>query len=345
MIQAVIATDMIIIGTGPVGLFAVFEAGLLGLKCHLVDNLDRPGGQCIELYPEKPIYDIPTRPKVTGEELVADLMNQIKPFDPTFHLNQQAEALVRQDNGHWRVVTTRGVTIEAPIIVVAAGAGSFVPKKPPFKKRSDFEDLSIDYAVHSMEKYRNKKLVIVGGGDSALDWAINLTPLAKSVTLVHRREEFRGAHDSVQQVLELAEGDILDVQYGNVTDLIGDDGQLSQVEVTTLQGDSIAIDCDFLLPFLGLKISLGPIVNWGLNLHKKHVEVDPETFATTVEGIYAIGDVCRYPGKIKLILTGFYEGAVMAHAAFQYAYPDRKMAGGYTTTNRVFQERLGVSKK
>ena len=196
-----------------------------------------------------------------------------------------------------------------------------------------------------MEKYREKNLVIVGGGDSALDWAINLTPLAKSVTLVHRREEFRGAHDSAQQVLKLAEGDILDVQYGNVTDLIGNEGQLSTVELTTLQGDVVNVECDYLLPFLGLKISLGPIVNWGLNLNKKHVEVDHGTFGTTIEGIYAIGDVCTYPGKIKLILTGFYEAAVMAHAAFKYAFPDRKMAGGYTTTNSLFQERLGVAKK
>ncbi|NOZ66985.1 MAG: NAD(P)/FAD-dependent oxidoreductase [Alphaproteobacteria bacterium] len=345
MTHKVIATDMIIIGTGPVGLFAVFEAGLLGLKCHLIDNLDRPGGQCIELYPEKPIYDIPSRPTVTGEELVADLMTQASPFDPTFHLSQQAEALERQPNGHWRVTTTLGTVIEAPIIVVAVGAGSFVPKKPPFKKLPDFEEKSVDYAVHKMEKYRDKRLVIVGGGDSALDWAINLAPIAARVTLVHRRAEFRGAHDTAQQLLALAGKGDLDVLYGNVTDMSGDNGQLSQLEVTTLDGDVKQVDCDYMLPFMGLKVKLGPIAQWGLNLDRKHVQVKPETFETTQEGIYAIGDVCTYPGKIKLILTGFYEAAVMARSAFKYAFPDRKMAGGYTTTNSVIQERLGVGDK
>ena len=345
MEQKVITTDMIIIGTGPVGLFAVFEAGLLGLKCHLIDNLDRPGGQCIELYPEKPIYDIPSRPAVTGKELVDDLMKQASPFDPTFHLAQQAEALEKQENGNWRVTTTLGTVLEAPIIVVAVGAGSFVPKKPPFKKRAEFEEKSFNYAVHKMEKYRDKKLVIVGGGDSALDWAINLSPIAEKVTLVHRREEFRGAYDSVQQVMKLAEGSTLDVQYGNVTDLMGEDGQLSNVEITTLQDEVVHVECDYMMPFMGLKVKLGPIAEWGLNLDKKHVEVDPATFETTQKGIYAIGDVCTYPGKIKLILTGFYEAAVMVRAAFKYAYPDRKMAGGYTTTNSVIQERLGVAEK
>ncbi len=345
MTHKVIATDMIIIGTGPVGLFAVFEAGLLGLKCHLIDNLDRPGGQCIELYPEKPIYDIPSRPTVTGEDLVADLMTQASPFDPTFHLSQQAEALERQPNGHWRVTTTIGTVIEAPIIVVAVGAGSFVPKKPPFEKLSQFEEKSVDYAVHKMEKYRDKRLVIVGGGDSALDWAINLAPIAERVTLVHRRAEFRGAHDTAQQLLALAGKGDLDVLYGNVTDMLGDNGQISQLEVKTLDGDIKQVDCDYMLPFMGLKVKLGPIAQWGLNLDRKHVQVKPESFETTQEGIYAIGDVCTYPGKIKLILTGFYEAAVMARSAFKYAFPDRKMAGGYTTTNSVIQERLGVGDK
>lgn len=345
MTQNIVTTDMIIIGAGPVGLFAVFEAGLLGLKCHLIDNLDRQGGQCIELYPEKPIYDIPSRPTVTGEQLVDDLMKQASPFNPTFHLSQQAEALERQENGHWRVTTTRGTMLEAPIVVVAVGAGSFVPKKPPFKKRADFEEKSFDYAIHKMEKYRNKKLVIVGGGDSALDWAISLSAIAEKTTLVHRREEFRGAHDTAMQLLKLAQGDALDVQYGNVTDLKGQDGQLSHVEITTLKGDVVNVDCDYMLPFMGLKVKLGPIADWGLNLDKKHVAVNHETFATTQQGIYAIGDVCTYPGKIKLILTGFYEAAVMVRSAFKYAFPDRKMAGGYTTTNSVIQERLGVDEK
>ncbi|VAW00338.1 Thioredoxin reductase [hydrothermal vent metagenome] len=345
MAHKVITTDMVIIGTGPVGLFAVFEAGLLGMKCHLIDNLDRAGGQCIELYPEKPIYDIPSRPQVTGQQLVEDLMMQASPFDPVYHLNQQAMALERQEGGNWRVITSRDQVIEAPVVVVAAGAGSFVPKKPPFAKREEFEEKSIDYAVYRMEKYRDRKLVIVGGGDSALDWAISLSALAKNVTLVHRREEFRGAHGTVQQVLKLQEEGKLDVLYGNITDLVGEGGELSHVTVTTLKGDIMDIECDYLMPFMGLKVSLGPIAKWGLNLNKKHIEVDHETFATNREGIYAIGDVCRYPGKIKLILTGFYEAAVMVRSAFKYAFPDRKMAGGYTTTNSVIQERLGVTEK
>lgn len=345
MSSKVVITDMIIIGAGPVGLFAVFEAGLLGLKCHLVDNLDRPGGQCIELYPEKPIYDIPSRPTVTGKQLIDDLMAQASPFEPVFHLSQQASSLDRQPNGNWRLTTSRGLLLEAPIIVVAAGAGSFVPKKPPYKKRDEFEEKSIDYAVYRMEKYRDKKLVIVGGGDSALDWAISLSPLAQSLTLVHRREEFRGTYDTVQQVLKLQDAGKLNVLYGNITDLIGEDGQLSHVQVTTLKGEELNIECDYLMPFMGLKVSLGPITEWGLNLDKRHVNVDQASFVTTAEGIYAIGDVCTYPGKIKLILTGFYEAAVMVRSAFKYAFPDRKMAGGYTTTNSVFQERLGIADK
>jgi len=343
MDSKVTTTDMIIIGAGPVGLFAVFEAGLLGMKCHLVDNLDRSGGQCSELYPEKPIYDIPSRPTITGQQLIDDLMTQISPFEPVFHLSQQAKSLDRQPNGNWRLTTSRNVVLEAPIVVIAAGAGSFVPKKPPYEKREAFEEKSIDYAVYRMEKYQDKNIVIVGGGDSALDWALGLSPLAQSLTLVHRREEFRGTNNTVRQVLKLQAAGKLDVQYGNITDLSGDNGRLSSVEVTTLKGDQLTIDCDYLMPFMGLKVSLGPITEWGLNLDKRHVTVDHETFGTGQDGLYAIGDVCSYPGKIKLILTGFYEAAVMARSAFKYAYPDRKLAGGYTTTNSVLQERLGIS--
>lgn len=341
-VDEVIKTDMIIIGAGPVGLFAVFEAGLLGLKCHLIDNLDRPGGQCTELYPEKPIYDIPSRPQVTGQELVEDLMVQASPFEPVFHLGQQAESLVRQENGHWQISTSRGSTIEAPIVAVAAGAGSFVPKKPPYKKLADYEEKSVDYAVHRREKYRDKKLVIVGGGDSALDWTLNLQDVASHITLVHRREGFRGAPDSEAQVKAMAAAGKIDLVIGQISDLMGDDGLISSVEINPKEGETFIQGCDYLLPFMGLKISLGPLVEWGFNLDHNHIEVEPATFATRQEGLYSIGDVCTYPGKIKLILTGFYEAAVMSHAAFQYAYPDRKMATGYTTTNSLIQERLGV---
>lgn len=337
-----IKTDMIIVGAGPVGLFAVFEAGLLGLNCHLIDNLDRPGGQCTELYPEKPIYDIPARPKVTGQQLVDDLMKQISPFDAQFHLSQQAESLTQLDCGDWVMETTAGVELQAPIVVVAAGAGSFVPKKPPYKDIDLYEENSIDYAVHKMEKYRDKELVIVGGGDSALDWVMALQPIAKKITLVHRREGFRAAPDSVSQVKQMVSDDKIDFVIGNVKELIGEDGVLKSVGIDPVDGGRIHVNCDYLMPFVGLKISLGPIAHWGLNLNKKHIMVDHETFATDVDGIYAIGDVCSYPGKIKLILTGFYEAAVMCHSAFKYAYPDRKMATGYTTTNTAIQERLGV---
>ncbi|MDG1997117.1 MAG: NAD(P)/FAD-dependent oxidoreductase [Emcibacteraceae bacterium] len=343
MTEETIKTDMIIVGAGPVGLFAVFEAGLLGLKCQLIDNLDRPGGQCTELYPEKPIYDIPSRPKVTGQELVDDLMKQISPFDAQFHLGQQAESLEQLRCGNWRLETTRGVVLEAPIVTVAAGAGSFVPKKPPYKDIDLYEESSIDYAVHKMEKYRDKKLIIVGGGDSALDWVMSLEPIAKKITLVHRREGFRAAPDSVAQVKALVASGKVDFVIGNVKGLNGDDGVLNTITIDPVEGERLEVPCDYLMPFMGLKISLGPIAHWGLNLNKKHILVDHETFATDVDGIYAIGDVCSYPGKIKLILTGFYEGAVMCHAAFQYAFPDRKMATGYTTTNSAIQERLGVS--
>ena len=338
----ILKTDMIIVGAGPVGLFAVFEAGLLGLKCHLIDNLDRTGGQCTELYPEKPIYDIPSRPKITGQQLVDDLMEQISPFNAKFHLSQQAESLEQLDCGNWQLETTKGVVLEAPIIVIAAGAGSFVPKKPPYKDIDLYEENSIDYAVHKMEKYREKELVIVGGGDSALDWVMSLEPIAKKITLVHRREGFRAAPDSLAKIKKMIEDAKIDFIIGNVKALDGEDGYLKTVKIDQVNGGGVHVDCDYLMPFVGLKISLGPIAHWGLNLNKKHIMVDHETFATDVDGIYAIGDVCSYTGKIKLILTGFYEAAVMCHAAFQYAYPDRKMATGYTTTNTAIQERLGV---
>ncbi|WP_321397989.1 NAD(P)/FAD-dependent oxidoreductase [Emcibacter sp.] len=335
-------TDMVIIGAGPVGLFAVFEAGLLGMKCHLIDNLDRPGGQCMELYPEKPIYDIPSRPRVTGQELIDNLIEQSSPFEPVFHLKQQASALERLANGHWRITTSQDVEITAPVVVVAGGAGSFVPKKPPYKDLETYEERSVRYAVHRMEHFRGERLVIVGGGDSALDWVMNLQPLAKRVTLVHRRPEFRGSPDSALRVQQMAADGLIDLVTGQVCALDGHDGQLERIGIRTLDGQEQEISCDYLLPFLGLKISLGPIADWGLNLAKNNVEVDPSTFMTATGGIFAVGDVCVYPGKLKLILTGFYEAAVMAHAAFKHAFPDQKITGGYTTTNSVLQDRLGI---
>ncbi|MFC7049100.1 NAD(P)/FAD-dependent oxidoreductase [Emcibacter nanhaiensis] len=340
--EGTLKTDMVIIGAGPVGLFSVFEAGLLGMQCHLIDNLDRPGGQCTELYPEKPIYDIPSRPRVTGQELIDDLVEQCAPFEPVFHLRQQASSLTRLDEGRWCITTSQDVRISAPVVVVAGGAGSFVPKKPPFRDLDRFEERSVCYAVHRMEHFRGERLVIVGGGDSALDWVMNLQPVAQKITLVHRRPEFRGSPDSALRVRQMAEEGLIDLAIGNVCELEGSNGQLERVRIKTREGQELQVSCDYLLPFLGLKISLGPIAHWGLNLAKNNVEVDPATFMTDTDGIFAVGDVCVYPGKLKLILTGFYEAAVMAHAAFKHACPDKKMAGGYTTTNSVLQDRLGV---
>ncbi len=342
MKKDIIHTDMIIIGAGPVGLFTVFEAGLLNMKCHLIDNLDRPGGQCTQLYPEKPIYDIPSRPKVTGQELTDELMKQAEPFAPVFHFNQQADSLQRMDNKNWQLETSVGSVLEAPVVVVAGGAGSFVAKRPPIPGVEEYEEKSVHYSVRRMEDFRDQDIVIAGGGDSALDWVLNLQPVARHVTLVHRREEFRAAPDSVEKMKALAAEGKIDLIIGKVAALKGDKGILGSVSIDQKDGGSRQVACGHLLPFFGLKINLGPIAQWGLNLDRNHLEVDPFTYATNEAGIYAVGDVCTYPGKLKLILSGFHEAAVMAHAAFKYARPDEKMAGGYTTTNAELQRRLGV---
>ncbi len=340
-----LSTDVIIVGAGPVGLFAVFELGLLNLKCHLIDNLDRPGGQCTQLYPEKPIYDIPSRPRVTGQELVDDLVTQAKPFDPVFHLSQQAERLERMDDGRWQVTTSVGTRLVAPVVVLAAGSGSFVPKRPPIPDVAEYEDRGVFYAVRRMEDFRGKRVVIAGGGDSALDWVLNLQPLTQSMTLVHRREEFRAAPDSVQRMRALVEAGKMRHITGNVKQLVGRDGRLEGVMVTRkADGGEELVPCDAFLPFFGLKINLGPIADWGLELAEHNrVVVDPMTYGTGIDGIYAVGDLCTYPGKLKLILSGFHEAAVMAHAAFKYARPDEKIVTGYTTTNTELQKRLGVA--
>jgi len=343
-VDNVIRTDAVIVGAGPVGLFSIFQLGLLGLRCHVIDNLDRPGGQCTQLYPEKPIYDIPSRPKCTGQELTDDLLKQASPFDPVFHFSDQAESLVRLENGDWRLGTSMGLVFEAPVIVIAGGAGSFVPKRPRLEGIDDFEEKSVFYAVRRMEDFRDKRVVIAGGGDSALDWTLNLQPIASDLTLVHRREEFRGAPDSVSQMRALVDAGKMRLVIGTVEGLEGSDGQLHAVRVKhKADGREEDIPADAFMPFFGLKISLGPIAEWGLNRDHNRIVVDPGTFATDQPGIYAVGDVCTYPGKLKLILSGFHEAAVMAHAAFAYARPDEKMVTGYTTTNSELQQRLGVA--
>ncbi len=338
-------TDVIIIGAGPVGLFAVFELGLLDMKAHLVDILDRPGGQCAELYPEKPIYDIPALPVVTGQELTGRLMEQIKPFTPVFHFGQMAESLEKLATGNWQLTTDSGTVLEAPVLVIAAGGGSFVPKKPPLPGIEAYEGDSVFYAVRHMEKFRGRNVVIAGGGDSALDWALNLHPVAEKVTLVHRRDDFRAAPDSVNKMKALVEAGRMHLHIGALTGLEGQGGRLESLMLKPNQGDSYALPADTLLAFYGLTMKLGPVAGWGLNLHENLISVDTEKFETSTPGIFAVGDINHYPGKLKLILSGFHEAALMAQAAFRIVYPDKKLRFQYTTSSSALQEKLGVSRE
>jgi thioredoxin reductase (NADPH) len=335
-------TDMIIIGAGPVGLFTVFEAGLLNMSCHLVDNLDKIGGQCAELYPDKPIYDIPAVPFCTGQELTDLLMKQIEPFNPVFHLNQQADAVERTDDGKWRLTTSIGTVLEAPAVVIAAGAGSFVPRRLPLTGAEEREGHSLHYAVRRMEDFRGKSILIAGGGDSALDWTLNLQPMAERVALVHRRDDFRAAPDSVAKMRELVAAGKMTLHIGQVAELQGTAPGLDGALIKSPDGEAV-VPCDTMLAFYGLKMELGPIANWGLNLEKNLIEVNTETFETNVEGIFAIGDIITYPGKLKLILSGFHEAALMCQKAFKYCFPDDKLVFRYTTSSTDLQKKLGVA--
>lgn len=336
-----IETDVVIIGAGPCGLFAVFELGLLDLKCHVVDILDRPGGQCAELYPEKPIYDVPALPIVTGQELTDRLMEQIKPFDPVFHFSERIDQLSRDADGRFRLVTDYGTTFLTKVVVIAAGGGSFTPKRPPLDGIADYEGRSVFYSVRRIESMRGKDIVIVGGGDSALDWTLNLQPVANSLTLVHRRDEFRAAPHSVEKMRALVADGNVRLAIGQVTKLVGDGGQLSSVAIKTADGEE-TIPCTALLPFFGLTMKLGPVANWGLHLNENLVPVDTERFETSEHGIFAIGDINTYPGKLKLILSGFHEAALMAQAAHKIVYPDKKVLFQYTTSSSSLQKKLGV---
>ena len=338
-------TDVIIIGAGPVGLFAVFELGLLDMKAHLVDILDKPGGQCAELYPEKPIYDIPAFPVITGQELTDNLMAQIEPFSPTFHLQQMAEGLKKLDNGNWQLTTDIGTIIEAPVIVIAAGGGSFVPKKPNIPRLEEFEGTSVFYSVREMKKFEGKNILIAGGGDSALDWTLNLEPLANSMALVHRRSEFRAAPDSVSKMMKLVNDQKMDFHVGDIKELHGLNGRLNSVTVQPKGVESFRVDCDTLLAFYGLTMKLGPIAEFGLNLDQNLIPVDTEKFETSTPQIFSIGDINTYAGKLKLILSGFHEAALMAQQAFRYVYPDKKLRFQYTTSSTSLQNKLGVDGK
>ncbi|HSP40322.1 MAG TPA: NAD(P)/FAD-dependent oxidoreductase [Gillisia sp.] len=333
-----IKTDIIIIGAGPTGLFAVFEAGLLKLKCHLIDALPQPGGQCTEIYPKKPIYDIPGFPEVLAGDLVKNLMEQIKPFEPGFTLGDRAETLEKQDDGSFIVTTSRGIKHHAPVVVIAGGLGSFEPRKPPIPVISDYEDKGVEYIIRDPEVYRNKKVVIAGGGDSALDWSIYLANVASEVSLVHRRNDFRGALDSVEKVEELSKiGKINLITNAEVVDLKGED----HLEAVVIRHNGEATDeelkeTDHFIPLFGLSPKLGPIGDWGLEIEKNAIKVDNSyDYQTNIPGVYAIGDVNTYPGKLKLILCGFHEAAIMCQSAYQRIFPNKRYVMKYTTVSGI----------
>jgi thioredoxin reductase (NADPH) len=342
-VDGAIKTDALIIGAGPVGLFAVFELGLLDMKAHLVDILDKVGGQCAELYPEKPIYDIPGIPYVTGQGLTDALMAQIKPFGPTFHLGEMIETIERIGDPLFRVTTDRGKVFEVKVIVIAAGGGSFQPKRPPINGIEPYEGTSVFYAVRRMEQFRGQRLMIVGGGDSALDWTLNLQPLAKRLTLIHRRDDFRAAPDSVNKMRALVASGAMDLRIGQVTALEGEGGQLTAAVVKGNDGSLTTLECDAMLPFFGLTMKLGPVANWGVRLEGDLIPVDTEKFETSEPGIFAVGDINTYPGKIKLILCGFHEVALMSQKAYRYVFPDKRLVFQYTTSSTSLQKKLGVA--
>ena len=326
-----IETDLLIIGAGPTGLFTVFEAGLLKMKCHLIDSLPQPGGQLAEIYPKKPIYDIPGYPIIMAGELVDKLMEQIKPFNPGFTLGESAVSIEKTKDGLFIVTTNKGTQHKASSVAIAGGLGVFTPRKPPIKNLPAFEDKGVDYIVRD-EKFRDKRVVISGGGDSALDWTVFLAEVASEVSLVHRRTSFRGHLDTVDKVQELAQqGKVKLITNAEVVDVHGTD-QLSQITVKQKSTDNLLIDCDHWLPLFGLTPTLGPIADWGLDIDKNAIVVDNATdYRTNIEGIYAIGDVNTYPGKLKLILCGFHEATIMVQSAFKRAFPDKKISFKYTT--------------
>lgn len=330
-----ITTDICIIGAGPVGLFSVFEAGLLKMRCHLVDVLPQIGGQLSEIYPKKPIYDIPGYPEIKAEELVENLQRQILPFKPTFTLGERVETLTKTDDGNFILKTSDQTEINCKVIVIAGGLGCFEPRKPDLKGLEYFEGKGVVYMVKDPEKFRRKKLVIAGGGDSALDWAIYLTEIAEQVTLVHRNESFRGAPDSTEKVFHLAQEGRLNLLLNSNLHALNGNGVLKSVDIVDKQGAINTVDADYMIPLFGLSPKLGPIGDWGLNIDKSAIEVNTFDYSTNVPGIYAIGDINTYPGKLKLILCGFHEAALMAQSAFKYVYPNQKLSFKYTTVNGV----------
>lgn len=329
------SSDVIVIGAGPVGLFSVFECGMMGLSCQVIDALDQVGGQCTALYPEKPIYDIPAFPTVLAADLIENLKSQASPFNPVYHLNQQVTHLESTDGGY-DITTSAGQTLHAKCVIIAAGVGAFGPNRPPLNDLEKYEATSVDYFITNKEKYRDKKVVIAGGGDSAVDWALSLASIASKVYVVHRRPKFRAAPESVSQLNALAEqGKIELVIPYQLEGLEGNGSTLTGVRVSTLEGEIKTLSADYLLPFFGLSMNLGPIAEWGLNLDKSHIDVNPLTMQTNKSGIYAIGDIASYPHKLKLILSGFAEGAQAAHQARHHIFPDQVFHFEYSTTSGV----------
>jgi thioredoxin reductase (NADPH) len=328
-------TDILIIGAGPCGLFTVFEAGLVKLRCHLVDALPKPGGQLSEIYPKKPIYDIPGYPSILAQELVDNLMEQIKPFDPGFTLGERAETIERLEDESFLLRTNRGTAINAPVICIAGGLGCFEPRKPPISNLVQFEDKGVDYIIRNPEDYRDKRVVVAGGGDSALDWTIFLADIATEVTLIHRRKQFRAAPDSVEKAFRLAEeGRIKLLTDAQAVGLKGN-GKLTDVVIKHKTEGELVKSTDHFIPLFGLSPKLGPIADWGLNINKNAIEVDTLDYSTNVPGIYAVGDINTYPGKLKLILCGFHEATLMVQSAYKQINPDKKLSFKYTTVNGV----------
>ena len=335
-----IKTDTLIIGAGPVGLFCVHQLGIIGLTCEVVDNLDKIGGQCIELYPDKPIYDIPAVPECTGEELTNNLLEQIKTFKTNFHLNERVEE-IKQDEKKWLIKTNKGTQFETSSIIIAAGVGSFEPRKFSTKEIEKYEGKQILYSVKDKKIFKNKTVTIFGGGDSALDWAIELSNTSK-VILVHRRDDFRGMQASIDKVNQLKKEGKIEVYTKYQLDSVKGKEKIESINIKHDDKSLKEIETDYVLGFFGLVMQLGPIADWGLNLDKKTIPVNTETFETNKEGIFAIGDICSYPGKLKLILSGFHEGALAARGCFKYAKPDEKYRFEFTTSSKTVKDRLGV---
>jgi len=329
-------TDVAIVGAGPVGLFAIFECGMLGMRCHVIDTLEMVGGQCTALYPEKPIYDIPGYPEILADDLVKRLSEQAAPFAPVYHLDQQVMQLAPLPDGRWLLATSKGIEVDARAVIIAAGVGAFGPNKPPLEGLEAYEGTSVHYLVRQRQVYVGKRVVIAGGGDSAVDWALSLSEVAEKVMVVHRRKKFRAAPDSVAKLQRLAaEGNVELVVPYQLAGLEGQGGHLTGVRVATMDGEQRLLEADCLLPFFGLAMNLGPIAEWGLNLERNLIKVDPSTAGTSTPGLFAIGDIASYPRKLKLILTGFAEAAQAAHTIHPLVFPGEELHFEYSTTKGV----------